>query len=41
MVRWTWKPSGTAVIFCADLLQRLDRDAGVAAARIVDVAARP
>ena len=35
MVRWTWKPCGTAVILLADVLERLDRDAGVAAARIV------
>ena len=37
MVRWTWKPCGTAVIFLPMSLQRLDRDAGIAAARIVDV----
>ena len=35
IVRWTWKPSGTVVSACADLLERLDRDAGLAAARIV------
>ena len=40
MVRWTWKPCGIAVIFCADLLERLERRAGLAAARIVGVARR-
>ena len=35
MVRWTWKPSGTLVILLPMSFERLDRDAGVAAARIV------
>ena len=29
MVRWTWKSCGTTVSFVADLLQRVDLDAGV------------
>ena len=35
MVRWTWKPCGTAVIFSPMSFSVCDRDAGVAAARIV------
>ena len=40
MVRWRWKPSGAVVIFCADLPERLDRDAGLAAPRVLVVARR-
>ena len=41
MVRWTWKSSGTAVIFSPISFSFVDIDAGVAAARIVDLACRP
>ncbi len=35
---WTWKPSGTAVIFSPISRSVCDVDAGIAAARIVGVA---
>ena len=39
MVLWTWKPFGTAVSFLPISRSFFERHAGVAAARIVGVAA--